>query len=210
MSELTYQPDNGKNLLETFEWDCTWWEHTENSSSPAVLYIGDSISHGTRPSLNRLADGKILFDGFATSKALDNPHFIPSLELFMKQGRKYSAILFNNGLHGWHINDGEEYSGLYGRMLSFLKGAGCPVYAVLTTNLPDDEKQNERVKKRNSLAVKEAEKHGCGVIDLYAASLLCEGKYCGDGVHFHTDGYDVLAMRILEDIKSKNPERDVL
>ncbi|MCQ2462692.1 MAG: SGNH/GDSL hydrolase family protein [Clostridia bacterium] len=205
MSELTYEPDNGINPLETYEWDSTWWEHTEIGNIPVYLYIGDSISNGTRPSLNRLADGKRLFDGFATSKALDNPFFVPSLELFMKQGRKYSAILFNNGLHGWHINDGEEYFALYCKMLDFLVSTGIPVYVVLTTNLPDDEKQNQRVIKRNALALKAAEKYGCKVIDLYDASLLCKGKYCGDGVHFHTDGYDVLASRILDKLK-----RDVL
>ena len=189
--------------LETYEWDNPWWEHTENKTAPVYLYIGDSISRGTRPELNKAAAGKALFDGFATSKALDNPFLIPSLELFMKQSRKYEAILFNNGLHGWHIKDGEEYFDFYCRTLDFLCSTGIPVYVVLTTNLPFDKERNSRVETRNRLAIKAAEKFGCKVIDLYSASLECEGKYCDDGVHFHCDGYEILAQRIIKDLSIK-------
>ena len=45
-----------KPVYECFEWDNTWIEYTDNTMSPRFLYIGDSISVGTRPAANALAD----------------------------------------------------------------------------------------------------------------------------------------------------------
>lgn len=200
MAEFTYEKNNTELTLETYEWDNPWWEHTENTESPRVLYIGDSISNGTRRLLNELADGKILFDGFATSKALDNPYYKQSLELFMSQQKGKECILFNNGLHGWHLND-SEYESYYREMISFLKKENVPVYVLTTTNLPIDTERNNRVLARNAIAVKIAEELDCHTVDLYKASLECNDLYCGDGVHFKEDGYKILANCILNTAK---------
>ena len=119
MSEFTYETSDTSRNLETFEWDNVWWEQTANETSKRILYIGDSISCGTRRLITSLSKSEILCDGFGTSKALDNPYFKSSLELFMKQQNKCDAILFNNGLHGWHLSD-EEYEKCYDDMLLFL------------------------------------------------------------------------------------------
>lgn len=187
--------------LETYEWDNPWWEHTEITDKPRVLYIGDSISRGTLFPLNKLADGKILFDNFATSKALDNPFFIPSLELFLSQTGRCDCIIFNNGLHGWHLSD-EEYAEGFENMLRYLEKKGIPVYVMLTTHLPLDEEREKTVISRNAAASAAAAKHGFGIIDLHrVSSALSMDDYCGDGVHFHNEGYEALAKEILGSIK---------
>lgn len=186
--------------LETYEWDSPWWEHTENKTSPRALYIGDSISNGTRPKLNEISGEKMLFDGFPTSKALDNPFFIPSLKLFMSQSQRLDLILFNNGLHGWHLSDA-QYEKHYRETLDFLVKKGVPVYVVLTTFLPLDPERNTVAEHRNAIAGKLASEYGLGVIDLYSVSAaLTSDAYCGDGVHFHNDGYIALAEKILEEL----------
>lgn len=187
--------------LETYEWDSPWWERTENKTSPRAVYIGDSISNGTRPKLNEQSGEKLLFDGFPTSKALDNPFFIRSLELFFSQTCRTDAILFNNGLHGWHLSD-EDYEKYYRAMLAFLTGRGVPLYIVLTTFLPQDEERNAVVLRRNAIAEKLAAEHNLPVIDLYSVSAaLSADDYCGDGVHFHNEGYIALAKKILGEVK---------
>lgn len=196
MQGFTYESSEPRSPLETYEWDNPWWEHTENKTSPRVLYIGDSISAGTRPVLNTLADGRILFDGFATSKAADNPYFKEALEIYIKQCSRIDAVVFNNGLHGWHL-DNAAYEKGYDALLAFIKTLGVPVYAALSTNLPADEARAERVRERNAIAASLARKHGAGIIDLYAASLRCEGLYAPDNVHFSYEGYAVLAKEIL-------------
>ena len=105
LNNFTYESENKTSKLETLEWDNVWWEHTENNIDKRVLYIGDSISCGIRHQITRLSNNNILCDGFATSKAVDNPYFKETLKLFMKQQNKCDAILFNNGLHGGHLDD---------------------------------------------------------------------------------------------------------
>lgn len=197
MNGFTYQKNTNGTPLETYEWDNPWWEHTENTTAPHVLYIGDSISAGTRPVLNTLAEGKILFDGFATSKAADNRFFISSLELYIKQTKRIDAVIFNNGLHGWHL-DNAEYEKGYDKILEYLTGLGVPVFVVLSTDLPADEKRAAKVRERNEIAVSLAKKYKTDIIDLYSASLRCDGLYAPDNVHFAPEGYTVLAREILD------------
>ena len=85
MSEFTYEAANSESRLETYEFDNVWWEHANTKGTPRVLYIGDSISCGTRRKATEVAENKIFFDGFGTSKALDNPYFADSIRMFAKQ-----------------------------------------------------------------------------------------------------------------------------
>ena len=48
-----------KITFETYEWDNTWVEKSNETSAKRVLYIGDSISCGTRTALNAISGGKI-------------------------------------------------------------------------------------------------------------------------------------------------------
>ncbi len=201
MSDFTYEKENNNSPLETFEWDNVWWEHTENKTDKRVLYIGDSISCGTRRIATETSGNTVLFDGFGTSKALDNPYFKDSLSVFMKQEQRIDAILFNNGLHGWHLSI-EEYEQKYGEMLEFIKTiSNAPIYIVLTTNLSDGDERNETVIKRNEIAKKYAEKFGLKIIDLYSTSVKYSNLHTEDGVHFVDDGYKKLAESILNVLK---------
>lgn len=64
--DFTFQTESNGLALEDFEWDNTWWEQAPDTSSARVLYIGDSISCGTRRTATYVAENKILFDGFGT------------------------------------------------------------------------------------------------------------------------------------------------
>ena len=198
MSDFTYEKENNNSPLETYEWDNVWWEHTENTTAKRVAYIGDSISCGTRGIATKLSDYKILFDGFGTSKALDNPYFKDSVSIFMKQEQKTDAILFNNGLHGWHLSI-EDYEKEYGKMIEFIKSiSNAPLFIVLTTNLPKDEDRNKKVIERNEIAKKCADKFGLKIIDLYSVSVENSDLHTSDNVHFVEDGYKKLAECILK------------
>ena len=156
-SEFTFQSESNGLALEDLEWDNTWWEQAPDKSLPRVLYIGDSISCGTRRQATFAAESKILFDGFGSSKALDNPYFEDSLRLFAKQQGYRQAVLFNNGLHGWHLEDSGSYAEYYLKTLRFLKAEfkNTPVAVVLTTAVADPIR-NDRVKERNKAAVSAA------------------------------------------------------
>ena len=201
MDNFTYQKE-GSAKYETFEWDNVWLEHADEPDRKRVLYIGDSISCGTRLIATARTDKKILFDGFGTSKALDNPYFKDALHLFAIQQGQRSAVLFNNGLHGFHLDDEGAYWDGYEEMVRFLLAEfeETPIYIVLTTHIADTD-QNERVIMRNRAAREIAEKYDLPIIDLYAVTEPIPDQLT-DGVHLTETGYNALAQAIIDALKT--------
>lgn len=197
----TFQSERNSEKLETYEWDNVWWEQAPDNEKKRVLYIGDSISCGIRHIATELSNGEILFDGFGTSKALDNPYFQESLHLFAAQERYRDLVLFNNGLHGWHLS-AAEFEKYYADMLSFLKNefSDTPIVIALSTSLVDDEK-DKRVIEYNAVAERLAKENGFPIIDLYSATSSKNEMHISDGVHFTEDGYRTLAGIIVENVK---------
>ena len=200
MSIFTYESEDTAKQLETWEWDNTWWEHTEDKTTRRFLYIGDSISCRVRHFITEMSQNTILCDGFGTSKGLDNPHFQASIDLFMAQQGHCDVILFNNGLHGWHLTN-EAYEAYYEKMLQFLAQKEKPVYILLTTNEISNPNRGPVIDARNAAATKLAKKFGFPVIDLHTIAANNLDCYSPDGVHFIDRGYELLANCILEATK---------
>lgn len=205
MSQYTYEVKNKSTELETYEWDNVWWEQANKNNISRVLYIGDSISCATRRIATSCSGDKILFDGFGTSKALDNPFLFDSIRIFAKQQRYRDAVLFNNGLHGWHLDDDNQYAYYYEKTVKFLldEFKDTPIVIVLTTSVSNAERE-QRVKSRNEIAVKIAAKYGLPIIDLYSISAEFAELRTDDGVHFNADGYRKFAEQIISDLKNIN------
>ena len=203
MSQFTYEKKESDNKLETFEWDNTWIEQTAKSDARRVLYVGDSISCGTRRIATERSGGKVLFDGFGTSKAVDNPYFCESVGLFARQVPYIDAVIFNNGLHGWHLEDTGDYLTHYDAMISFLLSEfpDTPVYIVLTTAITDP--WDCRVKVRNESAIKVAQKYRLPVIDLYAPIDANRHLVTPDKIHLTDDGYKLIARKILDTLSTR-------
>ena len=193
---------NKSYKLEKYEWDSTWMENTDESNAKRILYIGDSISCGIRTFANKLSNGKILFDGYGTSKALDNPYFFKSLEIFANQEKKINAVIFNNGLHGWHLKD-DEYKNLYEEFLENLlrKFNNIPVIPILTTFVKDGH--NERVIIRNEIVKKIAREKKLDIIDLYTVSEKNNDLLSDDKLHFIDKGYEILAKEVADYLSKK-------
>ena len=206
MSDLTYEANDRNVKYETFEWDNTWLVHADKPQMPRILYIGDSISIGIRRGFTAQAGDKVHFDQFATSRGIDNPFFMDVLTPFIKQEARRDAVFFNSGLHGWHLNDGEEYKEYYEKMLSYLKNqiTDVPLILSLTTGLRD-EQRNERVKARNDVVKEIAERMGLPVVDLYSVSIHNLDLLDADGVHFKPDGYAKLSAEVIESLKKAVP-----
>ena len=202
MTDMTYEFENRKEKLEKYEWDNIWWECASTKGVPRVLYIGDSISCSTRRIATVTAERKIFFDGFATSKALDNPYYTDSLYLFAQQQGERKVVLFNNGLHGWHLDDESEYSKEYEKMICFLlrEFEGTPILLVLTTHVANEER-DARVRERNCVVCRLAEKYGLPVIDFYSVTKEHSEFLEADGVHFLKEGYQLLADILVEQMR---------
>lgn len=198
--EFTYEKNDTKTIYETYEWDNTWIEQANDNKTERVFYIGDSISCQTRVVVNTMADGKFLFDGFGTSKGIDNPYFKASIELFASQLPAIDNILFNNGLHGWHLSD-EEYESFYEDMVKFLleKFEGKKMYIVLTTAITAGERM-EVIRKRNASAIKIAEKYSLPIIDLFSVTEENIDLLSDDGVHGTEAMYKKISAVILDSL----------
>ena len=201
MSNFTYEYETTNRTLETFEWDSTWFEHTEDLTTPRVLYIGDSISHATRKALNSLSGGRLLFDGLATSKALDHPCYEDTVRLVAKQQSNRKHVLFNNGLHGFHLDDELAYAKHYEQKIKFFLSEfpDAKLTLLLTTHVADPER-DLRVQARNHEVLRLAEKYSLNVIDLYSVSLTYAELLSEDGVHWQAEGYRYLANVILSNL----------
>ena len=202
MSDYTYEFEKRSVPLETYEWDNVWWEQTDKTDAPRVLYIGDSISCNARRVATDVAENRVLFDGLGTSKGVDNPYFPETVRLFAAQQGERAAILFNNGLHGWHLDDETAYKQSYESMVKFLvkEFEGTPVILVLTTSVRNAER-DARVVVRNRAVSEIAEKYGLEVIDLYTPTHEHPELIAADGVHLVWEGYKLLASELVAGVK---------
>ena len=195
---------NHKIVLETYEWENIWWENTAESVHPRVLYVGDSISCGIRTKATAASNNELLFDGVGTSKALDNAFFYSTIHNFALQQESCAAVLFNNGLHGWHLDDG-EYEFYYQKMIDFLKKEFCdiPSALVLTTDVVNEPYgyDAKRIISRNDIVCRLAENNEMPVIDLYSVSRGLADLHCDDGVHFTDEGYGKLGKALFDETK---------
>lgn len=198
MSEFTFETGNRTHKYETYEWDNTWIDHP-NDGGARILYIGDSISCGIRHGATEQAGGKMVFDLFGTSRAVDNPYFKDALRVFAYQEGRRDAIIFNNGLHGWHLDDETDFKKYYEDMIRFLCGefAGTPLAVVLSTYIKKEE-DVKRVMARNKAVCEIAQAYNIPVIDLFSVSRSIKELLNDDGVHFTAEGYMILAKKIVE------------
>ena len=201
----TYEQRESAAPLETFEWDSVWMEHTEDRASPRLLYIGDSISIPTRGHMNALLRGAARVDGFATSKAADNPCYAKAVRLFAgQQTAPVRAVLFNNGLHGWHLDDFDAYPRHYERMVTQLSALFPKASFILVLTTPvGDTALDARVQERNKAAIQTAKTHGLKTIDLYHAAPSLPSYLSADTVHFTDEGYEILAKTVADVLKQQ-------
>lgn len=202
MDNFTYENNDRVTPLETYEWDNVWIQRTDDKKSPRVLYIGDSISCALRVFGNGVTKEEILIDSFGTSKAIDNAYFWDALRLFSLQEGHRDIVLFNNGLHGWHLDDETDYPAYYERMLCKIldEFKDSKVVIVLTTAVAKEER-HERVKVRNGFVKTIAGKYGLDIIDLYEISSENMDLLGDDGVHFTADGYQKISEYLVDEIR---------
>ena len=200
MSKYTYESENKNYKTETYEWDDLWLEHTNDKDINRVLYIGDSISCGTRRIATEMSEGKYYFDGLGTSKAVDNPFFRQTVSLFAEQEKERKLVIFNNGLHGFHLSS-DEYAKYYEDIVKFLISEFPETkIAIMLTNYITRKNDIEVVCERNEKALEIAKRYNMPVIDLYSVSKSNSDLISDDGIHMLEDGYKKLAAEILRRI----------
>lgn len=184
-------------IREYHEWIQMRWLNEDNDTLPRVLLVGDSIVAGHGVAVHEELKEKCCVDLFATSKHVTDVLFMSDLEMMLGR-KKYELIIFNNGLHGFDIDD-DLYAPALREVLSYLK--------TITPNLvwrnctpalkwpvendcPVPSERTPRILRRNAEALKVAEELGLPVIDLYSA-MGHDPNLFSDGVHYTEAGRDI-------------------
>ncbi len=208
MNKDTYETETISTALESWEWDDMWRIKANDLKTDRILLIGDSISRGYRHAAAAVFEGEIHVDNLATSKGIDNPHFLKTIELMMNQEPNCKIIHFNNGLHGWHLSEEDYYShydALIGELIKkypdvkIIIGLSTPLR--VQNDVESFDPRNERVLKRNEMALKVAGKYNLAVTDLYGAIADTHKYHAEDGVHLYESGYEILAEVIGKKIR---------
>jgi hypothetical protein len=196
-----------ENLLvrEQFEWTNIWCNNANDLILPRVLLIGDSIACGYSPIVIKQLQGKANVDRLGTSRSINDPVLIKETTL-MLEDCNYIAVHFNNGLHGWHLDDEPyaKYLRQYTQLLQKLSNGAKLIWASTTPITVQDDTQNidleknNKVLRRNALAEEIMQEYHIPISDLYQLVLNKAELRGADGYHYNADGQRVQGEAISE------------
>ena len=196
-----------ENLLvrEQFEWTNIWCNNANDRTLSRVLLIGDSIACGYSPIVIKQLQDKANVDRLGTSRSINDPVLIKETTL-MLEDCNYIAVHFNNGLHGWHLDDKPyvKYLRQYTQLLQKLSNGAKLIWASTTpiTVQGDiqtiDLEKNNKVLRRNALAEEIMQEYDIPISDLYQLVLNKAELRGADGYHYNADGQRVQGEAISE------------
>lgn len=183
---------------ETIEWCDIWVEDASGTSLPRVLLVGDSITRSYFPMVSDKLRGKVACARITSSTCVGDPKYLKELELVISE-YPFSAIHFNNGLHGWGYDESIYAAGLTEAFDMLLAHCGAahviwssstPMWKDVASKTLSD--RTERVRQRNKIAATLAADRGIVINDLFAAVAEKPELVSPDGVHFLEAGKRVL------------------
>jgi lysophospholipase L1-like esterase len=189
-------------VRERIEWIDIWVTDADKDDLPRVLLVGDSITRGYFGAVEKHLAGKAYCARLTTSKCVSDPTFNDDLRLMLKQ-YKFSAIHFNNGLHGWGYTEDQYRDGLLKTVVGVKEHAGDAklIWATTTpvrkkSDLRTFAERTDRVKARNNLASQIMTEQQVPTDDLFELAKDHAEWTSGDGVHFNGQGNEALAKQV--------------
>ena len=186
-------------VRERIEWVEIGVTDADKDDLPRVLFVGDSITIGYFGGVDKQLAGKAYCARLTTSKCVSDPTFDDDLLLLLKQ-YKFSAIHFNNGLHGWGYTEDQYRDGLLRTVAAVKQHSGDAKFIWATTtpmressNLQRFSEKTERVKLRNKLASEIMNPNGASTDDLFELVKDHADWQSTDGVYFNANGNEGLA-----------------
>ena len=198
-------------IRERIEWIDIWVTDADKDDLPRVLFVGDSITRGYFGGVEKHLAGKAYCARLTTSKCVSDPTFNDDLLLLLKQ-YKFSAIHFNNGLHGWGYTEDQYRDGLLRTVAAVKEHSGGAKFIWATTtpmressDLQKFSERTERVKVRNRLAAEIMKQHEVPTNDLFEFVKDHADWQSTDGVHFNANGNEGLAKQVAESVMKHLP-----
>lgn len=191
---------------EYIEWCDIRVEAACENPKPRALLIGDSITHSYYPYVQKQIAERYACARIASSKCIADPTFFKELALVLEE-YDFSAIHFNNGLHGWDYNEAMYESGLARAVDMLLAHCGTSdlIWGSTTPIWKSDESKTldvktDRVIERNKLAAALVVDRGIRINDLFSAVIDRPELFSKDGIHFLDTGQIVLGRCVAQAI----------
>jgi len=204
------QPDgSAKQRLEAIEWCDLWQPNQTKSGLPRVLLIGDSITRGYYPVVQKQLEGKALVDRLSSSAFVSDPMLLAQVAMVL-DNTPYDIVHFNNGMHGWQHSE-EEYRGGFPAFVETIRKHAPSARLIWASTTPLKESvpvkpgeprpSDERIAARNTIALEIVKPQGIAVDDLYTPMVghpeLHPEK---DKVHFNAQGTELLGRQVAGEI----------
>ena len=180
-------------VKEYIEWTNIRWNNASDKDKPRILLIGDSIVDGHGYLLFEMLKDKICIDYLATAKCVSDKDYMAELD-YMLSLNNYAVIIFNNGLHGWDIDDTVYAENLHVALAYLMTKTelliwrnSTPIRTIGDLSRFEDQR-NPRVIKRNADAAKIANALGLPILDLYAPMAENPELFSEDAVHYTEEG----------------------
>jgi hypothetical protein len=193
---------------EGIEWLDVWLPNTNDSALPRILLIGNSITRGYYPEVQKALADKAFVARLCTSKSIGDPALLSEIALVLSY-HKFDIVHFNNGLHGWAYSE-KDYRAAFPAFVKTIRqkapfaklmwASSTPVRNAKDLNTFDP--RTERIKERNKIAsdfiVKQKD---IRIDDLWELTINNPGLYQGgDGTHPNATGYQQLAQKVASEL----------
>jgi lysophospholipase L1-like esterase len=199
--------------LESIEWCDIWISHANETNLPRVLLIGDSITRGYYPEVEKRLAGRAFVARLATSRFVADPVLLKEIALVLDQ-TKFDVIHFNNGMHGWQHSEA-EYREAFPQFLAAIKAHAPQANLIWATTTPlrdgkavtydtQTEYSDERVSARNAIAAEIVTAQKIPIDDLNAA-VRGHPEYHSDNVHFNSQGIKIQGEQVAAQVKKLLP-----
>ncbi|MBI4893114.1 MAG: SGNH/GDSL hydrolase family protein [Acidobacteria bacterium] len=191
-------------VRENIEWLDVWIPNTNDHALPRVLLIGDSITRGYGPIVEKQLKDKAYVARLATSKSLGDPALLEQVALVLRE-HTFDVVHFNNGMHGNGYTEA-AYAAALPELLAALRKQAPRAKLILATTTDVREKNNPekvdpktaRMIERNRLVAEFAARERIPVDDLFAVIKDRPEMHVPDGVHFNQEGYATLAAQVVQ------------
>ncbi|WP_300300702.1 SGNH/GDSL hydrolase family protein [uncultured Muribaculum sp.] len=197
---------------EYIEWADIWIPGANRTDKPHVLLIGNSITRGYHPEVEKALEDRAYVGRISTSKSLGDPAYLDEVESVLKHTR-FDIIQFNNGLHGMEYSE-EEYDKAFPELLGLFRKYAPDALLIWANCTPLYEgegmtrlkQQSLRGTARNGIARRHVLPLG---IEINALDTVMTGhpEYYigGDGSHPLPAGYSALARQVISTLEKHLP-----
>jgi lysophospholipase L1-like esterase len=188
---------------------CDIWQPNQTKAGlPRVLLIGDSITRGYYPIVQKQLAGKALVDRLSSSAFITDPMLADQIAMVLDHTH-YDIIHFNNGMHGWQHSE-EEYRAGFPMILETIRkhapsakliwASTTPLKASIPVKSDEPRASDERIAARNAIALEIVKTQGFAVNDLYTP-MLGHPELHADNIHFNPQGTELQGKQVAEQIE---------